>query len=114
VPAFGLVISSVFVAVMMIMNYTEGLVETFSFFILLSTTLVLIPYLFSVTSYGILLLEDKIQTGLPIKLTITIIAFLFSIWALIGAGEKTVYYGFIILMLGIPMYVYIKATRKDQ
>ncbi len=114
VPAVGLVISSVFVTIMMLMNYTDGLVQTFSFFILLSTLLVLVPYLFSIASYGIVLLEDKVKTGLPIKLLITSIAFLFSMWALLGSGEKTVFYGTIILFLGIPVYVYIIAKRKNQ
>ena len=114
VPANGLLISSVFVTILMMMNYTEGLVQTFTFFILLSTCLVLVPYLFSAASYAIILLEDKVQKKLPVKLLITAIAFLFSLWAVIGSGEKTVFYGFILLILGIPVYVSIKSIRKNK
>ena len=114
VPAIGLLISSIFVTILMMMNYTEGLVQTFSFFILLSTCLVLVPYLFSAASYAIILLEDKAQSRLPVKLSIAAIAFLFSLWAVIGSGEKTVFYGFILLILGIPVYVSIKKIRKNK
>ena len=44
---------------MMMMNYTDGLVATYSFFILLSTFLVLVPYLFTVAAYGILLIQKR-------------------------------------------------------
>src|ERR671911_2071473 len=43
-PVFGLVVSSVLVSGLMLMNYTQGLVEAFTFIILLATLTTLVPY----------------------------------------------------------------------
>ncbi len=112
VPAIGLTISSVLVAIMMIMNYTKGLIETFSYLILLSTFLVLVPYAFSVAAYGIFLAEKRKQKRMVYKIAISSVAFLFTIWAFIGSGQESVFSGFILLMLGVPFYVFIKSRNK--
>ncbi|NQW26740.1 MAG: amino acid permease [Flammeovirgaceae bacterium] len=111
VPATGLIISCVFVSVMMMMNYTDGLVKTYSFFILLSTFLALVPYLFSVAAYGILLMQDR-GKGYPyLPMIGCSMAFIFTLWAVIGSGQESVFYGFIILMAGIPMYIFMKTSN---
>ena len=111
VPATGLIISCVFVSVMMMMNYTDGLVKTYSFFILLSTFLALVPYLFSVAAYGILLMQDS-GKGYPyLPMIGCSMAFIFTLWAVIGSGQESVFYGFIILMAGIPMYIFMKTSN---
>jgi APA family basic amino acid/polyamine antiporter len=38
---------------------------------------------------------------------ISILAFTFSMWMLIGSGQEIVYWGFIMLMMGVPFYVYM-------
>ena len=37
-------------------------------------------------------------------------AFIFSLWAIAGSGQETVYWGFILLMSGIPFYVCLLYT----
>jgi APA family basic amino acid/polyamine antiporter len=39
------------------------------------------------------------------------LAFLFSLWAIAGSGQETVYWGFFLLMAGIPFYVMILWKR---
>ena len=114
VPATGLIISCVFVSIMMMMNYSDGLVATYSFFILLSTFLVLVPYLFTVAAYGILVVQEKTLKTPFISILGGLIAFLFSLWAIIGSGQESVFYGFIILMAGIPVYIYMKASKTSS
>ena len=46
-PAAGLIIAGVLTTALVCLNYTRGLVELFTFFILLSTLNTLIPYVFS-------------------------------------------------------------------
>ena len=111
VPSNGLIISCVFVSIMMMMNYTDGLVATYSFFILLSTFLVLVPYLFTVAAYGILLIQKRTSKTSIIPSIVGLMAFLFSLWAIIGSGQESVLYGFIILVAGIPVYIYMKASH---
>ena len=107
-PALGIIITSIVVSVLMSMNYTRGLVEQFRFLILLATFVVLIPYLFSAASYIIIRLENKTgNSGMRWLLSVILAsgAFIFSLWAVAGSGHDIVYWGFILLMTGVPFYV---------
>ncbi|MEQ8423815.1 MAG: amino acid permease, partial [Cyclobacteriaceae bacterium] len=94
-PASGIVISSVLVSVLVGMNYTKGLVEQFQFLVLLNTVVVLIPYLFSAASLVVLYAEQKIskKNGWGGIITISIISYCFSLWAIAGTGQESVFWG---------------------
>ncbi len=113
VPALGIIIGSVLVSALMVMNYTKGLAEQFKFLILLTTITVLVPYLFSAAAYILLRMEKKYLTGgwFP-AIALSSFAFLFSMWVLAGAGQETVYWGFILLMSGVPFFVWIRWKNK--
>lgn len=113
-PAFGIVISSVLISVLVFMNYTKGLVEQFQFLVLLTTVMVLVPYLFSSASYIMLLIESKhLKTGGWIRaIVLTAGGFLFSIWAIAGSGQESVYWGFLMLLAGVPFYMWNIWKRK--
>jgi len=112
VPAFGIIVGSVLISGLMMLNFTSGLNDTFTFMVLMTTLTVLIPYLFSATSYGIMILQDKFwKRDLISQLVIAILAFLFSLWAVVGSGQETVYWGFIAILSGIPFYVWMKRAQ---
>jgi len=113
VPAMGMIIGSVLISVVMIMNYTKGLVEQFKFLILLSTLTVLVPYLFSTAAYIVIKIEKKYLGGnWWSSIILASLAFLYSLWAVAGSGEATVYWGFILMMCGIPFYVWILWKKR--
>ena len=58
-PVFGLVVSSVLVTGLMLMNYTKGLVDAFTFVILLATLTTLVPYAFSAAAQAWLWLVER-------------------------------------------------------
>jgi basic amino acid/polyamine antiporter, APA family len=105
----GIVISSILISGLMMMNLSKGLTDTFTFMILMTTVAIALPYLFSASSYGIFLLQDKFwkRDGIS-KLLLAFIAFAFSLWALIGSGKEAVYWGFIAIVSGVPFYVWMK------
>ncbi len=109
VPVIGLVVGSILTSIVMLMNYAEGLVDQFKFLILLTALCVLIPYLFSSAAYIIIKTQRKDQTTkwIPI-LALGGLAFAYSFWAVYGAGEKAVFWGFLLLLAGIPLYVWMK------
>ncbi len=39
------------------------------------------------------------------RMVISVLAFGFSMWAIIGAGQPAVFWGFVLLVAGIPVYV---------
>jgi basic amino acid/polyamine antiporter, APA family len=115
VPVLGIVISSVLVSLLMLTNFTETLANTYTFMILVATFTCLIAYSFSTVSYAILLARDRRLTSAQwFKLLVTFAAFVFSIWAIIGSGEYTVYWCFILLLCGIPFYAWMKMKQHDH
>lgn len=115
VPAIGLAISSVFVSVFMCMNYTKGLVDQFKFLILLSTLSALIPYLFSTAAYLIIRLKHNFKNKMVLYSSITLasLSFLFFIWMVYGTGSETVFWGFLLTVSSIPIYVWA-VWKRDK
>lgn len=103
-PVSGLVFSSILVSILMLMNYSKSLIKAFEFMILLSTLTTLVPYLFSAATHVLFSLHSGRKWGWIWGS----LAFIFSMWAVIGSGEEIVFYGFLMLMAGIPFYVWIK------
>lgn len=110
VPMNGVIVSSLIITLLMFMNNSKNLANQFKLLILLSTFFTLLPYLFTTVSY--LIIRAKQSTTFKKSKTISaillcIVAFSFSMWMLIGAGQEIVYWGFIMLMMGVPFYVYM-------
>jgi APA family basic amino acid/polyamine antiporter len=116
VPANGLVISSIFVSLFLLMNYTKSMVNQFKFLILLSTLSVLIPYLFSTAAYLLFRLKEiSIKKITKISATIlAILTFVFLMWMIVGSGEPTVYWGFLMSMSAVPIYVFAIWKRDKK
>ncbi len=115
-PVFGLVFSSVIATVLISMNYTRGLVQTFTFLILLATLATLMPYLFaSMTGLMMALRERAAGSGPRIaQMTVSVLAFGFSLWAIAGAGQGTVFWGFLLLVAGLPVYVAMRWRGGEE
>lgn len=113
-PAVGIVLSSLLVSALMMSKYSESLVSAFTFMMTLSTLSVITPYIFCAASYALLLYKTKAQNAFP-KILSAALAFAFAIWIIIGAGQAVVFWGFILLMLGIPFYVLLQIGKdKNQ
>jgi APA family basic amino acid/polyamine antiporter len=110
-PAVGIVVSSCLASVLIVMNSARGLVGAFTFILLLATLTVLFSYV--LCSMAEILLAARERSDLKEKLTLTAsitpaLAFLYSLWAIGGSGRDTVYWGFLLLLAGIPFYVFEK------
>lgn len=110
-PSWGIVVGSILISALMMMNFTKGLNDAFTFMVLMTTVTVLIPYLFSAASYGIFVLEKKVSKKLVGNSVIAGLAFLFSLWAMVGSGQEAVYWGFVAILAGIPFYVWMKRNK---
>lgn len=118
VPWFGVVISSVLVTFLLIFNYSgsSSLIQMFSFIILLATLTTLVPYAFCAMAELMIFIkhrEDFNGKRLLGSSIIAVIAFAYSVWTVIGSGAQTVLYGFVLLLLGIPVYVWMRKQQSD-
>jgi APA family basic amino acid/polyamine antiporter len=114
-PAVAIVVSSVFVSLLLLFSFTGTLVELFTKTILLATLTAVVPYVFAaLTELRFVLSQQDGQGSATTKarafgaLAIPIAAFVYSMWAVIGAGQETVYLGFVLLLAGLPIYVWLK------
>ena len=116
-PVFGLIVSSVLVSALMLMNYTKGLVDAFTFVILLATLTTLVPYAFSAAAQVYLYFTDRASFVGRHFLRDTIIAglaFAYSLWAIGNSGDDVIQKGFMLLMAGIPVYIAVKVWPKKR
>lgn len=108
-PWVGLVSSSAIVTGLVLMNYARGLVPMFTFLILLATLMTLIPYVFSSMALLVLARERDPARRIPAgALFVGGLAFAYSLWAVGGAGRDAVYWGLILLLGSVPVYVVVK------
>jgi APA family basic amino acid/polyamine antiporter len=114
-PVFGLVVSSALVTGLMLMNYTKGLVDAFTFVILLATLTTLVPYAFSAAAQAYLWLvepEHFRPKHFVRDLGVTVLAFAYSLWAIGNAGDDVIQKGFMLLLGGIPVYIGLKWWQR--
>jgi amino acid transporter len=89
------------------MNYTKSLVDLFTFIILLATLAVLVPYVFCALA-GLLITPPGQTRPATRDIVLAIVAFLFSFGAIVGAGANVVFWGFLLLLAGLPVYVWVR------
>jgi basic amino acid/polyamine antiporter, APA family len=107
-PVAAMVIGGILASVTVGLNYTRDLVQLFTFLILLATLNTLTPYAFS--AMAVFLLPDRAGVR-PLTTAAkagAALAFAFSLWAMAGAGAETVYWGFLLLIAGLPVYVFLR------
>ncbi|MBL7961132.1 amino acid permease, partial [bacterium] len=113
-PAFGIIISSVLISLLMLMNYAESFVDKFTFVILLATLATLIPYLLSTLAQLKFVYKAKDRKKLVKLVIITVLAFLYSAWAVIGLGAYTIFWGIVLIATGVPVFIWMRARRMRQ
>jgi len=112
VPAISLIGSSVLITILLLMNTSATLADTFQFIILISTMAVLVAYLLSMASFMVVAsakFTDRRKRNKYIALAL--IGFGYSIWALAGAGMESVYFGLLAVVAGIPLYAWRKMKQ---
>ncbi len=104
-PATGLLVLAAFISIMVLANYSRGMVAMFTFLVLMATLSTVVAYLFSAMADVVL----AHRSGHPLPVRDTILAFAafgFMLWAVIGAGTEAVYWTFVLLMIGLPLYAW--------
>ena len=114
-PVLGLIIGSLLSSLVMLMNFSESLVTQFTFVVNLTVLACLVPYLFVSAAYIIVIIQKHTHTNRILKTIILgFLGFVYSLWAIYGSTADVVFYGFLLLLLGIPFYVLMQWNKYKR
>jgi APA family basic amino acid/polyamine antiporter len=113
VPAIGLVISASLATALVLVQVSggSGFAAIYNMIVSLSTMAAVIPYVFCSLAPG--LIAGRSGGARPRITLVEIVAFVFSMFTVYGCGPEPVLYGLILLLLGIPVYVWQRRERLD-
>jgi basic amino acid/polyamine antiporter, APA family len=115
VPAIGIMLSATLATILVIIQAagTSGFQSFYSLVVGLSTMAAVIPYAFCAMATGLIAAHGA--SAMAPRLTIIeIIAFIFAVFTLYGCGAEAVLYGVVLLVLGIPVYVWQRRRASEQ
>jgi arginine:agmatine antiporter len=108
VPAIGMVVSATFATLLVLVQAvgSDSFAAVYRLMVGLSTMTAVVPYAFCALAGT--LVASRLSNGqkTPRVTIIELIAFLFAMFTLYGSGAEPVLYGMVLLMLGIPVYVW--------
>ena len=103
-PLVGIALSSLLASAVLLLNFSDSLVSTFTFMMTLSTLSTLVPFLLSAVS--LLLLCARSGDGVPGGIrALAVVCALFCGWVIFGCGAEVVAYGLALLGVGIVLYL---------
>jgi basic amino acid/polyamine antiporter, APA family len=103
VPVRAHVISSALLSGVVLLNYSKTMAEFFNFLILLSTTSCLVMYLMTALAALTLQARGKLS-GTAVFSVLGVLALIYSVWTIWGAGTEAMLWGFALLAVGVPVY----------
>ena len=113
-PARAIVISGFIASLLVVMNYSNGLMTAFKTLILLSTLATVLPYVTSALAELVLQKRDRIQGEKTrwYSWMVVLGALIFSVFAIVGSGLMVSLQGTVLLIIGLPFYFYEKNKYK--
>lgn len=114
-PVNGLLINGVLMTVVMLLGYLTNGGDLYSFLSMMAVMTFLVFYLFGAAS-EIMISGREIKKPFNViqfmkKSAVGLIALVYSIYTIIGSGMQYVFYGFLLILLGIPVFIYVKLKQ---
>ncbi len=105
-PAFGIIVGAMLSSFLVIASYSRSLVELFTFILLISTSAILLPYAASSAAW----LRSHGGNG---GRMVAALALIYSIYALFGAGAEALGWGAVLLLAGLPIYLWMRYANRQ-
>ena len=104
-PIYTYLLTGTFVSILLLLNYTKGIINAFVFMAMLSTLSTLIAYAFCAVAELKFSYSDQKNKQRKYAFLISCGTFLYAIFAMWGAGIEMIIYSIILILIGIPVYV---------
>ncbi|MFQ4149402.1 amino acid permease [Arthrobacter sp. LAPM80] len=115
-PIFGILASTILATALTVLAYTN-FSNVFTTVLLLTVFTAVIPYMFSAGAQLFWLITHRRETSwghFTKDVTIAGVALAFTFWALAGSGAQACYYGVFCFLLGVPLYIWLRASTKHD
>jgi arginine:agmatine antiporter len=108
VPAIGIVLSSGLATGLVLVqtSASPGFAAVYTMLVSLATMTGVISYVFCALADGLIAVGGAARGVLPRIGIVEVVAFVFAMFTLYGCGPAPVLYGLILLLLGLPIYVW--------
>ena len=117
-PGTGLIISGILSAGMLALSFSGGgLGEAVAQLVLVAAVATMVSYAFSAAAEIKWLILDKGKVPVAHfvrKLIVAIVALTFTVFAFYGGGVQEIYWLWMLIILGVPLYIYILWNRAQH
>ena len=104
-PIFTYLLSGAFVSVLLLLNYTKGIINAFVFMAMLSTLSTLIAYAFCAIAELKFMHTNK-NSAKEVRFFDITWNLLYAIFAIWGAGIEMIMYSIFLILIGTPIYLF--------
>ncbi|WP_297207153.1 histidine-histamine antiporter [uncultured Pluralibacter sp.] len=116
VPMKGLLISGVLMSLVLLLTASPDLAKQFQVVILMSVFASLLPYMYATIALPIIMVSRKLNYGKSFMFycVLTVIGVIYSIFALLGSGTDSIFWGTVMMMVTIPLFSFVAAGRNKK
>ena len=106
-PAFSLILAASLASLLLVLNYSRGLIGAFSFLVMMSTLTFMLPMISSA-------LAELRHSWASARgwAAVAAIALLYSLFATAGSGVAIIAWGVLLLICGLPVFYYGRARKQ--
>lgn len=116
VPMKSLIFTGVLMSICILLTASPTLAEQFKIVILMSAFGTLMPYIYAVVAFPIIMVQKKLNKGgeYIFYIIMGVLAFLYSLFAILGSGSDNITYGTILMVITVPPYCYSAWNKKRK
>lgn len=103
--SLSLILAAVFASILLLMNYSKGLVDLFEFLIMMSTLAILVPLLVSALAEFKHSWRDARAWA-----ALAGLALLYTVFTILGSGLEVLAWGLLLFIAGLPIYFHTKTN----
>ncbi len=108
-PVYAHILSSSLLTIVLMLNFSRSMASLFEFLILLTTSVVLFMYLGCAAAAARLMVTGQIKASAGFT-AIVILAAIYSLWTIYGAGTEALIWGIALLAAGVPIYLLMRRS----
>lgn len=116
VPMKSLLFTGVLMTLVLFMTASPNLAKQFQSIILMSVFASLLPYMYALISLPIIMVSKKINRGRSFIFysVMVVIGMIYSIFAMLGSGSDSMFWGVVMIMVTIPLFCFVAAGRSKK